>query len=83
IQTAALIVVLYVSAVIISGWIFMTLQQDMRRKWRSRLYRFVPDADYKAMVLDPARRAEAMFGVAAIAGSVIASLALLVTLLFP
>lgn len=83
IQIVALVAGLYVAAVIVSGWIFMTVQQDMRGKWRSRLYRFVPDPDYKAMVLDPASRAEGMFTIAAVAGAIIAVLALVVVLFFP
>jgi hypothetical protein len=43
----------------------------MRRKWRTRLYRFDPDADYKAMVLDPAHRAKAMFIATAIGGGAV------------
>lgn len=83
IQALALVAVFYVAAVIISGWIFMHLQRDMRQKWRTRLYRFVPDPDYRAMVLDPAARAEAMFSVVAGAGAIVAVLALVVVLLFP
>lgn len=83
IQTVALVAGLYVAAVVVSGWIFMTVQQDMRRKWRSRLYRFVPETDYQAMVLDPAGRAEGMFTVVAVAGAIIAILALVVVLFFP
>ncbi len=83
IQIVALVAGLYVIAVIVSGWIFMSVQQDMRLKWRSRLYRFVPEPDYKAMVLEPAGRAEGMFTVVAVAGAIIAVLALIVVLFFP
>ncbi|MDB5606395.1 MAG: hypothetical protein JWP25_3295 [Bradyrhizobium sp.] len=80
-QIVAVVAAVYVAAIVISGWIFMGVQQDMRSKWRSRLYRFVPDPDYKAMVLDPAKRAEAMFVVAAIAGGIVAALAILMVFL--
>lgn len=83
VQTVAVIAAIYVGAVISSGCIFMSVQQDMRKKWRDRLYRFVPDPDYKAMVLDPARRAEMMFLVAAIAGGIIAFLAVVLVFLLP
>lgn len=58
----------YVATIIVSGWLFMTGQRDMRNKWRHRLYRFIPDSDYKAMVTDPAGRAERMFIVTATVG---------------
>lgn len=80
-QVVALVAAVYVAAIVASGWIFMGVQRDMRRKWRSRLYRFIPDSDYRAMVLDPARRAEAMFIIAAIAGGIVASLAIMVVFL--
>lgn len=83
IQIIALIAGLYVAAVIVSGWIFMSVQRDMRQNWRSRLYRFLSGPDYKAMVLDPAGRAEGMFTFVAVAGAIIAVLALVVVLLFP
>ncbi|MBI5162433.1 MAG: hypothetical protein HY985_00870 [Magnetospirillum sp.] len=82
-QIVALVAAVYVAAIVTSGWIFMSVQQDMRRKWRSRLYRFIPDPDYKAMVLDPARRAEAMFIVTAIAGGIVSVLAILMVFLAP
>ncbi|MGD1036001.1 MAG: hypothetical protein ABR878_02170 [Roseiarcus sp.] len=71
----------YVAVVVATGWIFMTVQQDMHRKWRSRLYRFIPNPDYEAMVLDPARRAEAMFVISAIAGGIVATFAILIILM--
>jgi hypothetical protein len=79
-QVVALIAAVYVGAIIASGCIFMSVQQDMRKKWRARLYRFVPDPDYKAMVLDPAGRAESMFVLSAVAGGLVAALAVLVVL---
>lgn len=61
----------------------MSVQQGMRQKWRGRLYRFVPDAGYRAMVLDPAGRAESMFTVAAVSGGIIALLAVVLVFLAP
>ena len=59
----------------------MNIQKDMRQKWRSRLYRFIPEPDYEAMVIAPAGRAEAMFVVTAIAGGVIAIFAVMISFL--
>jgi len=83
VQTVALVAAIYVGAIIASGCIFMGVQRDMRKKWRARLYRFVPDPDYKVMVLDPAGRAEMMFIVAAVAGGIVATLAILMVFLAP
>jgi hypothetical protein len=80
-QVVAIVAAVYVAAIVASGWIFMSLQQDMRSKWRTRLYRFIPDSDYQAMVMDPAQRAEKMFIIAAIAGGIIGALAILIVLM--
>ncbi|MGA2485151.1 MAG: hypothetical protein ABSF49_04075 [Roseiarcus sp.] len=71
----------YVCVVVATGWVFMSVQRDMRQKWRSRLYRFIPKPDYDAMVVDPAGRAEAMFTVSAIAGGVVATFAIVIILM--
>lgn len=60
----------YVAAVIASSWIYMELQKDTRKRWRQRLYRFVPDGDWKAMVTTPAGKAELMFQISAVIGGV-------------
>lgn len=77
-QAVAVIGGVYVLATVASGWIFMNVQADMRRKWRSRLYRFIPESDYEAMVIEPARRSEIMFRVTALAGAIVAILAVVV-----
>jgi len=77
----AVVAAVYVASVIANGWIFMNIQKDMRQKWRSRLYRFIPEPDYEAMVIAPAGRAEAMFVVTAIAGGVIAIFAVMISFL--
>lgn len=79
----ALVAGLYAAAVIVSGWIYMGVQNTMRQEWRGRLYRFVPDADYRAMVLVPAERTENMFRVTAVAGSLIGLLAVSLVFLAP
>ena len=81
IQVIAVVAAVYVGAVIASGCIYMHIQRDMRRKWRSRLYRFIPPDDYKEMVLDPAGKAEKMYMVFAVAGGIIAFLAVLLVFL--
>lgn len=82
-QGVAIIAAVYVASIVVSGWIFMRVQQDMRRKWRSRLYRFIPDVDYKAMVLDPCQRAETMFTITAVGGGIVAAIAILLVFLAP
>lgn len=77
-QAVALIAAVYVMATVASGWIFMSVQGEMRRKWRSRLYRFIPESDYEAMVMEPARRSELMYKIAAVAGALVAILAVLI-----
>jgi len=72
---------IYVSVVVSTGLVFMNVQRDMREKWRSRLYHFIPNPDYKAMVTDPAQRAEAMFVISAIAGGVVATFAIVIVLM--
>ena len=42
----------------------MRLQADLRTLWRSKLYRFLTDSDYAAMVGEPVRRAERTFRIA-------------------
>lgn len=76
IQAVAIIAVTYVAAIVLTGIIFMSVQQSMRSKWRTRLYRFIPDEDYKAMVIDPSRQAESMFTAVVIAAGVLSGVAL-------
>jgi hypothetical protein len=52
----------YVGATIWSGHQFVAIQRDLRSQWRNRLYRFLPEDEYKKMVVDPAKRAEDTFG---------------------
>ncbi len=60
-----IVLALYVAAMIVTGWTFMKLQGDLRSEWRSRLYRFVPESDYQALVETPAKSAEDGFKTAA------------------
>jgi hypothetical protein len=70
----------YVGLVIASGLHFLRLQHHLRVQWRSRLYRFLTDADYEDLVARPVRRAEQGFYVAALVGGVLAVLLLVATL---
>lgn len=70
----------YVGLVIASGLHFLRLQHDLRVQWRSRLYRFLTDADYEDLVARPVRRAERGFYAAAVVGGVLAALLLVATL---
>ncbi len=77
----AVVLALYVASVIASGARFLAIQRDLRADWRNRLYRFLPDDEYEAMVAEPARKAEAAFRLAAIAGGVLTALVFVATLL--
>lgn len=80
-QIVAVIAAIYVAAIVASGWNFLVIQKSMRESWRDRLYKFVPDEDYAAMVNAPASRAEFMFILAAIAGGVVSTLAIIMVLM--
>lgn len=71
---------LYVAVVIWSGWSFLSIQRDLRRDWRERLYRFLGDDEYDRMVTTPVGDAERAFKRAAWGGGIVAAL-LLVALL--
>lgn len=55
------IVVLYVLAIINSGCSFIKLQQQLRKDWQPRLYRFLSNEDYSRMVGIPSANAERTF----------------------
>lgn len=56
--TVAGIVAVYLIVVAISGWAFLRVQRELRKQWRNRFYRFIPEDDYKAMVTKPAKSVE-------------------------
>lgn len=56
-SAVGLVAALYLIAVAVTGWSFLHLQDQLRQQWRTRFYRFVPEPDYVAMVVDPARAA--------------------------
>lgn len=54
----AAVVAVYLVVVAVSGWAHLRLQSKLREQWRARFYRFIPEDDYRAMVLRPASAAE-------------------------
>lgn len=48
----------YVAITILSGVMFTLLQRKVRKEWQPRLYRFLSQSDYEALVARPARTAE-------------------------
>ncbi|MFT4053853.1 MAG: hypothetical protein QM681_05060 [Novosphingobium sp.] len=48
----------YVAITILSGVMFTLLQRKVRKEWQPRLYRFLSQPDYEALVARPARTAE-------------------------
>ena len=48
----------YIGVVIIVNRRVIAQQQDLRAIWRSKVYRYLTDDEYKAMVSEPNRRAE-------------------------
>lgn len=75
-----LVLFLYVAAIIASGWQYVRLQRRLRQEWHSKIYRFMPDDDYKAMVIKPAAAAELGFFVAAWIGGGAAAILLALVL---
>lgn len=55
------IVVLYVVAIVYSGYDFICLQRTLRLQWKDRLYRFLPQSEYESMVAKPISHAERTF----------------------
>ena len=76
----AVVLCMYVGAVILSGWQFVRIQSDLREQWRSKLYRFLPKDDYDALVSKPAAQAELGFKTAAWIGGVLATVLLTLVL---
>lgn len=75
------VVGIYVASTVASSWIFMEIQKDIRHNWRSKIYRFIPDQDYEAMVINPTKRAEWVFIMTSIAGGVAAFVGIIIFLM--
>lgn len=70
----ALVLLLYVTAVILSGWQFLKIQQQLRTRWRKRLYRYLSDEEYEDLVVRPSKAAETGFWTAALISAVVSFL---------
>lgn len=73
IAVVMLVITGYIGMIIYSGWGFIRLQRQLRKEWQPKLYRFLPEDEYKKMVTDPAEEAEQVFKYSAIAGFVAVS----------
>jgi hypothetical protein len=62
----ALVVGVYLTIVVFSGWAQLKVQRTLREQWRKRIYRFIPDDDYSAMVTIPTKEAEFPYHLAGI-----------------
>lgn len=69
--------VLYVGTTILIGAQFLWSQRNLRTQWRSHLYRFLSDAEYKSMVADPIKDAESTYFISSASGGAIALLLLI------
>ena len=76
-----IVLAIYVVSVIVSGSQYISIQRELRKDWRHRLYRFLSDDEYQRMVERPAVRAERFFWITAIIG-VVMTLALLAAVYF-
>jgi len=65
------VLILHVAATIISGVMFVGLQKRLRAQWRTRLYAFLSEDDYRALVKTPVGEAERGFTIMAWAGGAI------------
>ncbi|WP_162945830.1 hypothetical protein [Pseudomonas sp. DY-1] len=75
----SVMVAIYVAMVIASGIHFLRLQRRLRSEWHSRLYRFLPMAEYSRMVTVPIGSAErVLFRVSSFGMTVILILTVLV-----
>ena len=76
-----LVLVLHVIGTIISGAMFVDFQKSLRKQWRSRLYAFLGDTDYKTLVTNPVAKAEKAFWVSAGIGATLTALTFVASLL--
>lgn len=72
----SVVLALYVLAVICSGIQYISIQRQLRLEWRYKIYRFLGDVEYQAMVEKPVRRAEKSFYVVCVIGTIMAVLCL-------
>lgn len=60
----------YIGMIVYSGWSFISLQRELRRDWQPKLYRFLPQDEYKKMVAIPTQKSERVFKCSAVIGMV-------------
>lgn len=60
----------YIAMILYSGWGFIRLQRELRREWQPKLYRFLPQEEYRKMVTIPAEKSETVFKCSALIGGV-------------
>jgi hypothetical protein len=46
---------------LLAGWRLIRIRRSAREAWHPRLYRFLPSADYRKMVIKPAQRSERVY----------------------
>lgn len=78
----SVILAAYVWAVVWSGKKFIKVQGRIRDQWRSRLYAFLPQDEYLAMVETPAKEAEDAFRFAARCGLAISIMLVIGTIVY-
>lgn len=58
------VLVLYVGATVLSGTHFLMQQRGLRELWKPKLYNFLTETEYKALVSKPVKDAEIAFWIA-------------------
>lgn len=76
-----LVLILHVAGTIVTGALFIRQQKALREQWRSRLYAFLGDHEYRSLVIEPVDKAEFGFWVSALAGGILAALIFIASLL--
>lgn len=76
-----LVLILHVAGTIATGALFIQQQKALRDQWRSRLYAFLGDEEYKSLVIEPIDKAEFGFWVSAVGGGSLAALIFTASLL--
>jgi hypothetical protein len=76
-----LVLILHVVGTIVTGALFIRQQKALREQWRSRLYAFLGDNEYRSLVIEPVDKAEFGFWVSAVTGGVLAALIFIASLM--
>lgn len=62
--TVAFVLLLYVVSVVVTGRAYISTQQDLRVKWKDKLYRYLSDDEYHKLVVSPVATSERAFRIA-------------------